>query len=860
MNRHWDTHRFGELDALLRRALDLDAPARQAFLSELAGKHADLAQQLHSMLAAADADIAHDPLAAVLNARVWAALADDPASGQVFGAWRALGTLAHGGMAHVLLAERADGGYQQHVAIKSLWPGLATRELIARFEQERQILARLDDPRIARLLDGGVRADGVPWLALEYVAGQPLTTHCDALRLGIDARLALWAEVAAAVASAHRQLIVHRDLKPANVLVSSDGAVKLLDFGIAKLLDAEGFPHAAPPTRLEGRALTREYASPEQLRGDPTTTASDVYQLGLLLYELASGVTPFGSGGVGAAERERRMLEDEPAPPSAAVRCGSNSDARAHARSTGALRLTRRLRGDFDAIVLRALAKPATARYGSVDALCEDVRRWQLGLPVRARRSGTLHRAGKWLRRHALLAMSIAAIALTLGAYAVTSLLQARAIERQSALNRSVRNYLVDWFQAADPGGTAGHDPRASEMLAGGLERARGLTTQPGLKAEILGIVGEVYMARGEYALAEPVLREAHALMHDTAPADPAYRGSSTSSLATLLHYTGRYAEAEVLFRQALRERVDAIGTDAYWTLVTRQLLADLLHSRGRYGEAIDELERALASARVTLGDADPLSANLERNLADLYRDAGRQDEAEALYGRALATQRSAHGELHPNTTATRLGLGRLLLDQGRLGEAARQIGSALAAYPRVKGETTPAAAYFERVLAELEEAQGNLAGARRRLRRLDAAMHAQLPANHILFGYLALDAGHVELALGEPAAAQRAFTQAARVFDTIQPLGHPRGIEVRLGAALAARQAGDTTGSARLLDQAETDARRLLATTHPLFVALAAAHGRDVETAPPGLALLRVRRALAPSALRASADGVPPR
>ena len=848
MIRHRDREWFDELDALLRRALELADAARDAFLRGVERERPALAARLRAMLAAADADPAQDPLAAALDARIWAALAEDPARGQRFGAWRALGTLAHGGMARVLLAERTEGGYQQHAAIKSPWIGLATPELVARFAQERQILARLDDPRIARLLDGGVRADGVPWLALEYVAGRPITAHCDALRLDLDARLALWDEVAAAVANAHRHLIVHRDLKPANVLVSAEGAVKLLDFGIAKLLDAEGFPHAAPPTRQDGRALTREYASPEQLRGDPATTASDVYQLAQLLYELATGVAPFAARGEGAAERERRLLEDDAPTPSSTLRAGGDAETRAQARSSSPARLARRLRGDFDAIVLYSLAKLPSARHGSVDALREDLKRWRQGLPVHARRSSRLRRAGKWLRRNALFAGATTIVLLTLGAYAVTSALQARAIERQSTINRGVRDYLVGWFQAADPGGTAGRDPRASEMLAGGLERARReLGTQPGLQAQVFGIVGEVYMARGDYARAESVLREAHALEREASAIDPVYRGASAASLASLLHYSGRYVEAEALMRHALDERVRALGEDGFGALVTRQLLADVLHSRGRYGEAERELARALERARATLGGEDPLALNLERNLADVLRDDGRGIEARALYLHALAGQRRAHGELHPNTAATRIGLGRLLLELGEIDAAAAEIEPGIAAYRQVKGESAPATLYYERAEIQLLEARGRLAEARARLGRLQSAMRDWgMPPSHIVFGYVALDAGFVDLALGESKRARGHFDLARQVFDAIQPAGHPRRVEIGLGEALVARAEGKLEESMRALRLAGIDARRWLAPTHPLVAALAAAGGAPAADAPASLALLRVQRALA--------------
>jgi tetratricopeptide (TPR) repeat protein len=842
VNRPFDPARFVALDALLQQALDRDESDRMAFLERLGSEQPDTAADLRAMLEQADADV--DALASLLDARLWASLADDPAAGQRFGAWRARGTLAHGGMARVLYAERADGGFEQCAAIKCLWSGLATAPLIARFEQERQILAHLDDPRIARLLDGGVRADGVPWLALEYVAGRSIDDYCDSTRLDLDGRLSLWDEAAAAVATAHRQLVVHRDLKPANVMVSSTGAVKLLDFGIAKLVEPEGFPHAAPPTRLDGRALTFEYASPEQLRAEPVTTSSDIYQLGLLLHELACGTRPFRGVGAGG----RRDVDEEPVAPSVAAVRNPYADARAEQRSTTSRRLARRLRGDFDAIVMHALARSPSERYDSVDALREDVRRWRLGLPVRARRAGTLRRCAKWLRRNRWLATGAAAFVGIAMAYTITALMQAHAIEREAATNRAVRDYLVGWFQAAAPGDGAGRDPSASEMLASGLLKARhDLDAQPDVKAEVLSIIGGVYIARGDYTRAEPVLREANALYRSLQGVDPLRRGASFAALAELLHYTNRYDEAEALFREAIGQQTAAGGDAAFRTLMTRQLLADLLHSRGRYAEAIAELDRAIMAASDTRGETAPLIANLERSLADVYRDSGRQVEAEAAYRRALATQQQAHGELHPNTAATRLGLGRLLLEQGRYDEAATQIETGFASVRRTQRDGTPASLYWERVIAELEEARGDLDAAAARLRRLEDASRAQLPAGHLILAYLALDAGYVALGQGHVREAQREFGTAGRIFDAIQPQGHPRRIEVRLGEALLARQRNDDSATQPLLAAAVAQARAQLAPTHPLFAALAdAAATADAEPPGIGLAALRVQRALA--------------
>ncbi|MGN6521409.1 MAG: protein kinase domain-containing protein [Dokdonella sp.] len=841
MSAHWDAECFGRVDALLRHALELAGEARTHFLS---GLDPPSAARVARLLAAAEAP--HDALADALDARIWRGLADDLAAGERFGAWRALGTLAHGGMARVLLAERADGAFQQLAAIKCPWPGIAAG-LAARFEQERQILARLEDARIARLLDGGVRGDGTPWLALEYVDGTAITTHCDERRLALAARLALWSDAAAAVAAAHRQLIIHRDLKPANVLVSRDGAVKLLDFGIAKLLDPEGFPHAAPATLADARALTREYASPEQLRGDAVTTASDVYQLGLLLLELATGAQPYRNAGTSAAECERRIREDEPPAASTLALRGARAGARAALRGATPKALGRRLRGDFDAIVRRALAKAAGERYATVDALREDVAHWCAGRPVRARRGAPLQRARQWLRRHRVLALGIGAVA-AMGAawlYAVVS--QSQRLAQEAAINRALRDYLVGWFQAADPGDMKSNDPRASQMLADGLANARrDLDAQPELQAAVIGLIGEVYMARGEYALAEPPLREALALHASLPDLAPEWRGASKASLATLLHYSGRYADAEVLFRDALDDRVAAIGETARWTLSTRHAYGDLLHSRGRYDEADAQLARALDGARATVGEADPLVPAIARNLADVRRDAGRYDEAEALYRAAIAAQLTAHGETHPNTIASRLGYARLLLDVGRYDEAAAQAEPAFARLEQAFGTTSPAVTDWERVVAELDEARGAYDDAARRVERIDADLRGRVPDGHLIHGYTALDAGFIALAHGDAIAAARHFARARRVFDGVQPLGHPRRIEVALGEALVARRRGEPVHMLALLAAAQAQAAAQLAPEHRLFAALAIARdAASAPAAPPGLAPLRVQRAL---------------
>ncbi len=837
---------FHALDALLQHALDLDTDARARWLQSIEKDQPHRAARLRGMLSAAE-DEQSDCLERMLDESLWAALAGDSASGQRFGSWRAIATLAHGGMAQVLLAERADGAFVARAAIKCLWPGLASPALVARFEQERQILARLDDARIARLLDGGVRDDGVPWLALEYVDGTSIDVHCDTLRLDVDARIALWFDVAAAVATAHRHLVVHRDLKPSNILVSREGAVKLLDFGIAKLLDPGDFPHASPPTLQEGRALTRCYASPEQLRGESVTTSSDVYQLGLLLYELATGVQPFRSGT--AVMQEKNILEMEPPLASQVVAAGADADQRAHTRAATSARLARRLRGDLDAILATSLAKPVQARYVSVDALCADLVRWRRSEPIHARRSSTLRRVGKWLRRNALAAATVCIVVAISTAYAVNTRLQSIAVAEQAERSRVVGEYLGSWMQQADPGRTAGRDLTAGEMLEDGLERARrDLHDQPGLQAEIFSTVSELRITRGEYALAEPVLREADAIYRSLEDVKPDQRGRSAQGLALLLHLSGRYAEAERMSFDAVGQRTSALGGLAHATLFTRQQLGDVLHTRGRYRQSIDTLERALADAREGLGTADSLTANIARNLGDLYRDVGRKDDAMAQYSYAIDALRASHGEQHKYTVIAEIALGRLKLENGDIKEAAAILESAVPRYARIMHVHVSALTYFDRHLAQVDEMRGNLDAAEQRLGRLADSIAHEFRPEHLLFGYFALDRAFIALARDDMSAASGFLDTAARTFDWVQPDGHPRHAEILLGRALIAHARADPAEVTRLLDQAKVLASRELDPAHDLFEALALARSGDcagVGPAAPSMPVLRVCRAL---------------
>ncbi len=410
-----DRDRWQAASPYLDAALDLPPEGLDAWLRALETTHPGIAGDVRYLLS-----MQSDSFSSFLSG---SAVLPPPQvlplhNNELIGNYRVLRELGSGGMATVYLAERADGHFEQHVALKILRVSANDCEARRHFTQERQILASLDHPAIARLIDGGITNTGLPYLAMEYVEGVPIDRFCDQLRLSSGERLRLFLQVARAVERAHQHLIVHRDLKPSNIFVTSARVVKLLDFGIAKLLDPDALVNAAPPTR-DVRMLTPDYASPEQARGDAITTAVDVYQLGRLLYELLTGQAPYPLSARNALESLRVILESEPRRPSIAVTLVDGAAAGeerarlaalAAARGLTPQRLAQVLRGDLDAIVLRALHKDQQRRYASVASFAEDVERYLQRLPVSAHNGVWGYRARKFVQRHTRAAVAAVAV------------------------------------------------------------------------------------------------------------------------------------------------------------------------------------------------------------------------------------------------------------------------------------------------------------------------------------------------------------------------------------------------------------------------------------------------------------------
>ncbi|MFQ5572464.1 MAG: serine/threonine protein kinase, partial [Rhodothermales bacterium] len=461
---HWPL-----IDDLFAAALDHPPEERTAFIDRACTGNPALRDELESLLRAYHASehyleaIDADRARALIES-----VGELVCEEQRIGPYQVVRELGRGGMGAVFLAERADGQFEQQVALKLIKRGMDSDAILRRFLRERQILAHLRHENIARLLDGGVSDEDRPYFAMEYIDGLPLPDYCDTHRLDVEARLRLFQDVCRAVQYAHRSLIVHRDLKPSNMLVTEDGTVKLLDFGIAKLLDPEAQSGATALTEAGLRAMTPEYAAPEQVRGEPVTTATDVYTLGVVLYELLTGHRPYQFERREPKAIARVINDVEPELPSTAVRRETDIQhtdgttetvtplSVSRARSTQPDRLRRRLSGDLDTVVLKALRKEPERRYASAEAFVEDIRRHLAGLPVLAQKDTLAYRASKFVRRHTVGVVFATALGLlTLGSAVVMALQQAETM-REAAKAEEVKSFVMSLFEMSDPDASKG--------------------------------------------------------------------------------------------------------------------------------------------------------------------------------------------------------------------------------------------------------------------------------------------------------------------------------------------------------------------------------------------------------------------
>jgi len=768
-------------------------------------------------------------------------------SGRVLGPWRLLHQIGRGGMGSVYVGERADGAFEQRVAIKFLGRGIASPELLVRFRQERQILARLEHPNIARLVDGGVTEDGLWWFAMEYVDGLPITAWCEAHRASTRSALELFQQVCRAVQYAHRNLVIHRDLKPSNILVSAAGEVKLLDFGIAKILEPEGSgtggsaepigaPRAPEEALLTAVAMTPTYAAPEQIRGEPPTTATDVYALGVVLYEMLTETRPYQLKTGSLEEIRRAVLDEEPEPPSA------------RRKRAGIGR-------DLDNIVLTAMRKEPERRYPSVEALSDDVQRHLEGGAVRASGRTFRYLASKFVRRNRVpvAATALVLLALSVGLYATAR--QRDLAKLEAAKATELKEFALNLFRVSAPEAGAGARVTARELLdRGALRVERELKGHPAIQAEMWDLLGSVYKTldlfpqaagmfrksvatrrtlrgqpdsllsnsirelgsciyeNGDLAAGEPLLREAMAIDRKRYGEVHQRVAIAAGELAVLLNRMGRTAEAESLFHHVIRIDSLTVGMNHTNTATDLANLGMLLYYDSRYQDAVPYVARALAIRERLVGRRHIETATGIDQLASCLAGVGETDSAIALGKEALSIRRQWLAPDHPDIAHSLSNTGSTMRDAGQFEEGERLMREALAIRLRSLDPKDPTIA----------QSHNDLAVVFYRERQLDsAAVH---------------------------------FDQAIRVWAHTLPLTHPNVLTCRGNLGVVLRETGHYAEAEKQLRDVLAERVRTLpadhldlASTEYHLARLLVTTSRSAEGEPLLRHAIKVRRAELP-------------
>lgn len=800
---------WNELWSHFHRIVTLDQDERKLALAAVPPEQVE---ELNTLLAG------HDQDDSLLDRPVL--LINEIRKGLRIGPWRLISLLGAGGMGQVWLAERADGAYQREVAIKLLTLGLPNANLSHRFAREREILARLDHPNIARLIDGGTLDNGRPYLVMERVAGEELIQFAQTRSLSVRQRIELMSKICAAVDHAHRRLIIHRDLKPANILVTEAGEPKLLDFGIARLVDPES---GGQRTVAAERRLTLEYASPEQMLGDPVDTRSDTFSLGVILFELLAGQRPWSIEGCNATQAHRRLTEGTLSRPSRVA-------------DTPALR--RRLKGDLDWIVLRALELDPERRYADARQLGEDLQSYLDGFPVQARPPSRGYRMGRFIRRHPW-GMGATAMGLAMMLTAGTALWQqSRALtvaldaaRQQSARAGSLSDFLVELLIEADPEIHQGEPRSLEQVMSDAAARIeRGFADQPELKADLMATLARIFFSRGDYARAQQLVNGSLDL------ADPEAMFEVRILNARLALVDGRYDDVIVQTDRLIADAPSGIGNRARVIQAeAHQAMDDLAaaaRALGELGAAEQAGETAIeawfrqgglhwgqgdfVSAEASYRQAWTLqvsaygeqSAQAARGLNAIASARYRQGDlagAEELFRQVLARHEAILGADHPQTAETRMRLGALLYDRGRHDGAIEQLERALLDQTAAFGDRHVALANTHNNLGLALAAQGDYVRAERHFRSalsINEATHG--PVHSRVAGNLS-NLGWMKIEQGDPAQAHPLLMAALGRQQQIFQGDHPQLAYTLHHLGRAALLDGD-------LDQAEDWLGRALA------------------------------------------------
>jgi eukaryotic-like serine/threonine-protein kinase len=780
--------RWQQIQSLFEQLIDEGTGDRTARLASACGDDMELRSSVESLL---ESDARReDALSHAIGEAAESLLEDhrDRLIGTRVGPYRVVSILGHGGMSTVYRAERDDSQYQQTVAIKVLQHATLHPRLRSRLHSERHILATLDHPSIARLIDSGDLEDGTPYLVMEHVDGESIDSYCDSRTLFVRERLELFVKVCAAVQYAHRNLVVHRDIKASNIFVTAEGAPKLLDFGIAKLLAPESLSHTLPVTRLQERILTPENAAPEQVLGRPITTATDIYALGVLLYQLLTGRSPYRLLSYSQLQLERAICMDDPARPSQMVisKLSGEKDADrsrfSDRRGLSPQRLRARLSGDLDAIVAMAMRKEPDRRYPSVETLADDINRHLLGQPVRARQGDWRYNAAKFLRRHLLGVAAVAAAFLALALFAgvmfwenhrIELARDATAQERDRA--QQVSAFLVDVFSQADPFNAQGKEPTAKDLLDRGAERISGnLSLQPEVRAQLLESIGLAYRRQGLSERAIPLFEQAVAIRRQERPLNNGHVAVALANLARALTDAGHLISAEAYLDQAVI--LSESGGDAQ-AVQTADILVQFgsfaMDAKSDPARAARLFGKALNIYRATIGNQNLQVASTLNGLAGATLWMDDYALAERYQREALDIFQATVSRNYPDNAVALATLGYILTQREKYTEAEQVLNEALQIERNVFGVDNPRIAQIESDLGVLYDREGDMTRAIAATQNALKITRDRRGSSHYMVGYHLDALANLYLKINDLPTAEADARQALAVYAQSLPARH---------------------------------------------------------------------------------------
>jgi serine/threonine-protein kinase len=770
-SKSWQT-----VEAIVDQAMELPEYERKTFINQQCAGDTELKSKVYELWDSINKSEGflegtlsyHDELLADFNNEIENIDSESSLIGENIGAYKITKLLGHGGMGSVFLAERTDGSFDHKVALKLVRRGMDTPDNIARFQRERSILANLNHPNIGCLYDGGVTDNGLPFLIMEYIDGMPLDDYCKHHNCTFSERLQLLHTVCQTVQYAHNNLIIHRDLKSENILVTENGTVKILDFGIAKLLKPEAEPMLFE-TDAGGRILTLGYAAPEQINSEPVTPATDIYTLGGLFYTILTGCHPFDLKEKSITEIENIICNTSPLKPSKKVEKWSKA-----------------LQGDVDAIILKSLRKDPQMRYNSAGELAEEIERFNNGFPVTAHDDTIQYNVSKFIKRHKQQLAVTAGILLLLISFAgfyvwqITEERNQAKIEAEKAKN--ISNFMMGLFEANNPAEALGDTVRATQLLERGVKRAEQLGNQPKVQAQLFDVVGQVHRRLGNYDQSKKLLERAITLRTIHNGKDHRETAASLDHLGLLLSDMGHYEAAITALRKSLSIREKLFRENHISIAHTQGLLAYALRRKGNYAKAQKLYKNSLSIQQKKLGTNHPRTIETKSSLAATLHNLGQYDETEKLYRQILKQRRQILGPFHPDVAMSINNLAALLMNTGQLQESEQLLKEALVLRKKLFGSIHPKVALTMNNLALVLRNQGKYEEAESLFNKVLSMRMQQMGAKSVSTGITQFCLAKLLLETDRPDSALAVYKKILPIFEEKLSPDHSFTVRTRMG------------------------------------------------------------------------------